>query len=114
MTNSVDIKAFADVARAGNSVYMYVTQDATATVLTAGYFNDAQLVGNVQVGDIIFLNSLASSGGGFMVLTVSAVSITNRTITVTQVLPTPTPPGPEPTGDDGEPTGDDGEPVGDA
>ena len=60
---------------------MYVTEDTWATVKAAGYFNNAQLVGSVKAGDIVFVNSTAASGGGFGVILVKAVDVAAKTIT---------------------------------
>lgn len=81
MANKVDIKLFAPVARATNAIYMYVTEDAWATVKGSGYFSDEQLVGSVKKGDIILVNSTAASGGGFGILLVSAVNVPAKSIT---------------------------------
>lgn len=77
---ALDIKLFAPVARATNAIYMYVTEDAWATVKAAGYFNDGQLVGSVKVGDIILVNS-TSGAGGFGILLVKGVDVAAKTIT---------------------------------
>lgn len=84
---SLDIKLFAPVARATNAIYMYVIDatdekspakaDTWATIKGAGYFNDAQLVGSVKVGDIVLVNA----GGTFGVLLITAVDIKAKTIT---------------------------------
>lgn len=78
---ALDIKVFAPVARATNAIYMYVTEDTWATVKAAGYFNHGQLVGSVKAGDIILVNSTATSGGGFGILLVTAVNVAAKTIT---------------------------------
>lgn len=78
---ALDIKVFAPVARATNAIYMYVTEDTWATVKATGYFSDGQLVGSVKAGDIILVNSTATSGGGFGILLVTAVNVAAKTIT---------------------------------
>lgn len=78
---ALDIKLFAPVARATNAIYMYVTEDAWATVKTAGYFSNKQLSGSVKVGDIVLVNSTAASGGGFGILLITAVDAKAGTIT---------------------------------
>lgn len=83
---ALDIKLFAPVARATNAIYFYVTKDAYATVKTAGYFNSKQLSGSVKVGDIIIVNSIAASGGGFGILNVTAVDVAAGTITFSVAL----------------------------
>ena len=84
---ALDIKLFAPVARATNAIYMYVVTDTISAITTAGYFNSKQLSGSVKVGDIILVNSLASSGGGFAILTVSAVNVATGAITIAKVFP---------------------------
>lgn len=78
---ALDIKVFAPVARATNAIYMYVTEDTWATVRATGYFDHGQLVGSVKAGDIILVNSTATSGGGFGILLVTAVNVAAKTIT---------------------------------
>ena len=86
---TIDIKLFAPVARATNAIYMYVVDandekspaktDTWANIKAAGYFNNAQLVGSVKVGDIIQVNA----GGTYGVLLVTAVNVKAKTITTT-------------------------------
>lgn len=83
MAEIVDISLFAPVARATNTIYMYVTEDHTiAQITTSGYFNHYEITGSVKVGDVIIVNSLKSSGGGFGFLTVTAVDPDAGTMTV--------------------------------
>ena len=85
MAEVVNISLFAPVARATNAIYMYVTEDHTiAQITTPGYFNHYELTGSVKVGDVVIVNSLKSSGGGFGFLTVTAVDPNAGTITVSK------------------------------
>lgn len=85
---ALDIKLFAPVARATNAIYMYVTEDAlTAVTGTATYFNNAQLTGSVKAGDIVFVNSTASAGGGLAILRITAVDPVAKTITFAVAFP---------------------------
>ena len=85
MAEVVDISLFAPVARATNAIYMYVTADHTIAQITAsGYFNNYEIAGSVKVGDVVIVNSLKSSGGGFGFLTVTAVDPDAGTITVSK------------------------------
>lgn len=80
---AVDIKLFASVARATNSVYMYVKLDETlATITAANYFNSKDLSGSVKKGDIIIVNAQDKVG----ILKVTAVDPAAGTITVAQAL----------------------------
>lgn len=89
---ALNIKLFAPVARATNAIYMYVPDatgttldgkptpsagDAWATVKGANYFNNAQLVGSVKVGDMVLVNAQ----GTFGVLLITAVNVKEKTIT---------------------------------
>lgn len=75
---ALDIKLFAPVARATNAIYMYVTdEDTWATVKAAKYFDNAQLVGSVKKGDMVFVNAKDTFG----VLLVTAVDVKAKTIT---------------------------------
>lgn len=75
----VDVKLFAPVARATNSVYMYVKLDEElATIKAANYFDNKDLSGSVKVGDIILVNA----EDGFAILTVTEVVPAEGTITV--------------------------------
>lgn len=88
---ALDIKLFAPVARATNAIYMYVVHsdmedspaksDTLTTIKAADYFSNAELVGSVKKGDIIFVNAQ----GSFATLLVSAVDVKAKTITVTAV-----------------------------
>ena len=79
---TVDKKLFAPVARATNAIYMYVTDaDTYATITGSNYFNDKELAGSVKVGDVVIVNSTKSSGGGFGLLTITAVDPKAGTIT---------------------------------
>lgn len=88
---ALDIKLFAPVARATNAMYMYVPDaagttvdgkatpsagDTWATIKAGHYFDDAQLVGSVKVGDMIFVNAQESFG----VLLVKKVDLKEKTI----------------------------------
>ena len=81
-----DKKLFACVARATNSVFFYVSSDAWATIKAANYFTgsagNTNVTGQVKVGDIILVNSTAASGGGFGILTVTAIEQAAGTMTV--------------------------------
>ena len=80
---AVDIKLFASVARATNSVYMYVKLDETlATITAANYFNSKDLSGSVKKGDIIIVNAQDKVA----ILKVTAVDPAAGTITVTAAL----------------------------
>lgn len=80
---AVDIKLFASVARATNSVYMYVKLDETlSTIVAANYFDSKDLSGSVKKGDIIIVNAQDKVG----ILKVTAVDPTAGTITVAQAL----------------------------
>lgn len=81
MTDSVDIKLFAPVARATNAIYLYVTGHTWASVRGSGYFDSKQLSGSVKVGDIVLVNSTAASGGGFGILRITAVNAATGAIT---------------------------------
>ena len=84
---ALDIKLFAPVARATNAIYMYVVDandekspakaDTWANIKGAEYFNHAQLVGSVKVGDIVLVNA----GGTFGTLLITAVDVKAKTIT---------------------------------
>lgn len=54
---ALETKNFAAVARATNAIYFYVTTDTAATAVAANYFDSKDLVGQVKVGDIIFINA---------------------------------------------------------
>lgn len=73
----------AGAANAGamNSFFFYATDDAFATVATAGYFNDERK--QLAVGDII-LASCASNKGGLY--TVSAAPASGNVTVVASVL----------------------------
>lgn len=85
---TVDIKLFAPVARATNAIYMYVIDpndekspakaDKWAQIKAAGYFNHAELVGSVKVGDIILVNDNSATFG---ILKVTAKDVAAKTIT---------------------------------
>ena len=81
-----DKKLFACVARATNSVFFYVSDDAWNTIKADNYFTGAggntNVTGQVKAGDIILVNSTANSGGGFGVLRVTAVNQTTGLLTV--------------------------------
>lgn len=93
---ALDIKLFAPVARATNAIYMYVVHsdmadspakdDTVANITAANYFSNAELVGSVKKGDIIFVNAQ----GSFAVLIVTAVAVKAKTITVSKVVPAAT------------------------
>lgn len=86
---TLDIKLFAPVARATNAIYMYVVHsdmvdspaknDTVTNIKAADYFSNAELVGSVKKGDIIFVNAQ----GSFATLLVSAVDVKAKKITVT-------------------------------
>ena len=85
---TLDIKLFAPVARATNAIYMYVVHsgmvdspakdDTVTNIKAADYFSNAELVGSVKKGDIIFVNAQ----GSFATLLVSAVDVKAKKITV--------------------------------
>lgn len=81
-----DKKLFACVARATNSVFFYVSEDAWNTIKADNYFTGAggntNVTGQIKVGDIILVNSTANSSGGFGILRVTAVNQTTGLITV--------------------------------
>lgn len=80
---AVDIKLFASVARATNSVYMYVKLDETlATITAANYFDSKDLSGSVKKGDVIIVNAQDKVA----ILKVTAVDPAAGTITVAQAL----------------------------
>lgn len=81
-----DIKLFACVARATNSVYFYVSGDAWSTIKASNYFTGKKITGQLKVGDIILVNSTAASGGGFGVIRITAVN--NATGIVTTAVAT--------------------------
>lgn len=73
-----DIKLFACVARATNSVYFYVSSDTWSTISgisdsKSTYFVGKKITGQLKVGDIILVNSTAVSGGGFGIIRVTSV-----------------------------------------
>lgn len=53
-----------------NSLFLYATDDAFATVATAGYFNNAR--GNLTVGDQILVSAASNKGGLYTVTAVPA------------------------------------------
>lgn len=78
-----DLKQFAIVARATNSIYFYVTEaDTLAQATTATYFNNKDLTGYVKKGDIILINAKDK----FAIAKVTAVDIKAGTITYTKSL----------------------------
>jgi len=79
---ALDLKKFAAIARATNTLYMYVTTDTMATVVGSGYFNSTELSGSVKVGDVILVN--ASDKLGF--LKVTAVVVASGAITIDSAL----------------------------
>lgn len=81
-----DIKLFACVARATNSVYFYVSGDAWSTIKASNYFTGKKITGQLKAGDIILVNSTAASGGGFGVIRITAVN--NATGIVTTAVAT--------------------------
>ena len=58
------------------SWYTYATADANATMLTAGYFNDARA--KLKVNDVILCMSVANGTGVFNALTVTAAPATGN------------------------------------
>ena len=76
-----DIKLFACVARATNSVYFYVSGDAWNTIKADNYFTGKKITGQLKAGDIIMVNSTANSGGGFGIIRITAVNNTTGVIT---------------------------------
>lgn len=84
-----DKKLFACVARATNSIYFYVSADTLEAIETANYFTGAtgntNITGQLKVGDIIFVNSTAATGGGFGILRVTVVTQSTGLITVAAV-----------------------------
>ena len=79
---ALDIKQFAIVARATNSIYFYVTTKDTLAQITATYFNSKDLTGYIKAGDVIIINAKDKMA----LAKVTAVDVTAGSVTYTKAI----------------------------
>lgn len=79
---ALNVANFATIARAEKSLHVYITTDAYATVVTADYFANKDIISSLGVGDFILVTA---SNGAFLLNVTKVVKAIGSTYEVDTV-----------------------------